>query len=187
MSFETRFCVNCATALAAISAAEDGGDKIRLRCPACGWTHWNNPTPVLAAVIELVDRDGQILLARNAAWPGKFYGLITGFMEAGETPEEGIAREVAEETSLTVDSLSLIGVYEFLRMNQVIIAYHAAARGEIVLSPELVAYRLFAPTAVSCWPAGTGRALADWLRSRGVEPKWMDLPPGKRATEVDVD
>jgi len=138
-------------------------------------------------VIELVDRDGQILLARNAAWPGKFYGLITGFMEAGETPEEGIAREVAEETSLTVDSLSLIGVYEFLRMNQVIIAYHAAARGEIVLSPELVAYRLFAPTAVSCWPAGTGRALADWLRSRGVEPKWMDLPPGKRATEVDVD
>ena len=93
---------------------------------------------MLAAVIELVDRDGQILLARNAAWPGKFFGLITGFMEAGETPEEGIAREVAEETSLTVESLSLIGVYEFLRMNQVIIAYHAAARGEIVLSPELV-------------------------------------------------
>ena len=82
-----------------------------------------------------------MLLARNAAWPGKFFGLITGFMEAGETPEEGIAREVAEETSLTVESLSLIGVYEFLRMNQVIIAYHAAARGEIVLSPELVDYR----------------------------------------------
>ena len=44
---------------------------------------------------------------------------------------EGIRREVAEETSLTVDSLDLIGVYEFLRMNQVIIAFHAAARGEI--------------------------------------------------------
>jgi NADH pyrophosphatase NudC (nudix superfamily) len=90
MSFETRFCVNCATALAPISVAEDGGDKTRLRCPACGWTHWNNPTPVLAAVIELVDRDGQILLARNAAWPGKFYGLITGFMEAGGRRRRGL-------------------------------------------------------------------------------------------------
>jgi len=187
MNFETRFCVNCATALAPIAVEEDGGAKTRLRCPACGWTHWNNPTPVLAAVIELVDREGQVLLARNAAWPGKFYGLITGFMEAGETPEEGITREVGEETSLTVDSLSLIGVYEFLRMNQVIIAYHVAARGEIVLSPELVSYRLFEPASINCWPAGTGRALADWLRSRGIEPRWMELPPGKRATEVDVD
>jgi hypothetical protein len=65
--------------------------KERLRCPACGFTHWNNPTPVLAAVIEY---DGQVLLARNAAWPGKMYALITGFMEAGETPQEGIMREI---------------------------------------------------------------------------------------------
>ncbi len=187
MSHETRFCVSCATALAPIAADEDGGSKTRLRCPACGWTHWNNPTPVLAAVIELVDRDGEILLARNAAWPGKFFGLITGFMEAGETPEEGIAREVGEETSLRVDKLSLIGVYEFMRMNQVIIAYHAEARGEVVLSPELVDYRTVAPERVKCWPAGTGRALADWLRSRGIEPQWMDLPSGKRPTETDSD
>jgi len=184
---DAKFCLLCGTALAAIAVEEDGGTKIRLRCPACGWTHWNNPTPVLAAVIELVDRDGQVLLARNVAWPGKFFGLVTGFMEAGETPEDGIRREVAEETSLTVDSLSLIGVYEFLRMNQVIIAYHAAARGEIRLSPELVDYRLFAPERVRCWPAGTGRAMADWLRSRGVEPQWMELPPGKRAIEVDTE
>ena len=176
MSFEPRFCINCATGLAPIAVEEDGGSKVRLRCPACGWTHWNNPTPVLAAVIELVDRDGQILLARNAAWPGKFYGLITGFMEAGETPEEGIAREVAEETSLAVDSLSLIGVYEFLRMNQVIIAYHAVADGEVMLSPELVDYRLYDLPALRCWPAGTGYALADWLRTRGYEPQFMEWP-----------
>ena len=153
------FCIAARRALASIVADEDGGAKTRLRCPACGWTHWNNPTPVLAAVIECVDRDGQVLLARNAAWPGKFYGLVTGFMEAGETPEDGIAREVAEETSLTVESLALIGVYEFLRMNQVIIAYHAAARGEIVLSPELVSYRLFAPAR--------HQLLAGGHRSRG--------------------
>ena len=176
MSFETRFCVNCATALASIAVEEDGGAKTRLRCPACGWTHWNNPTPVLAAVIELVDRDGQVLLARNAAWPGKFYGLITGFMEAGETPQEGIAREVGEETSLVVDSLDLIGVYDFQRMNQVIIAYHAVAHGEVVLSPELAEYRLYRPEDIKCWRAGTGYAVAEWLTSRGITPQWVDLP-----------
>ena len=83
--------------------------KARLRCPACDWTHWNNPTPVLAAVVECTDRGGQVLLARNAAWPGRMFALITGFMEAGETAEEGIAREVLEETALVAESVALIG------------------------------------------------------------------------------
>jgi len=172
-----RFCPSCATPLQWLAQEEDSGTKSRMRCPACGWTHWNNPTPVLAAVIELADRDGQLLLARNAAWPGKMFGLITGFMEAGETPQEGITREVAEETSLQLESLDLIGVYDFQRMNQVIVAYHALARGEVRLSPELVDYRLYAPEAVRCWPAGTGYALADWLRSRGHTPQFFELPP----------
>ena len=171
-----RFCPTCATALQPIEQLEDGGLKVRLRCPACQWTHWNNPTPVLAAVIECADRGGQVLLARNAAWSGRMFALITGFMEAGETPEEGISREVAEETSLEVLSLDLIGVYDFQRMNQVIIAYHALARGEVRLSPELAEYKLFEPADLVCWPAGTGYALADWLRRRGIEPPFMDLP-----------
>ncbi len=172
-----QFCPQCATPLQMLSALEDSGPKERLRCPACRWTHWNNPTPVLAAVIELADQDGQLLLARNAAWSGKMFGLITGFMEAGETPEVGIAREVAEETSLAVDALELIGVYDFQRMNQVIIAYHALAHGEVRLSPELAEYRLYRPDSVRCWPAGTGYALADWLKSRGHTPQFFDLPP----------
>ena len=174
MSYETKFCTNCATALAPIVQEEDGGAKTRLRCPACGWTHWGNPTPVLAAVIELVDRDGQLLLARNAAWPGKFFGLITGFMEAGESPKEGIAREVHEETALVAESVSLIGAYEFLRMNQVIIAYHVPAEGEVKLSPELVDWRLYDYDKLKCWPAGTGYALADWLRTKGYEPEFVE-------------
>jgi NADH pyrophosphatase NudC (nudix superfamily) len=173
MSF--KFCPQCATPLAPIEQMEDGGPKTRLRCPACNFTHWNNPTPVLAAVVECVDRGGQILLARNAAWTHRMFALITGFMEAGESPQAGIAREVAEETGLVVDAVSLIGVYDFQRMNQVIIAYHAPARGEIRLSPELAEYKLFAPADVRCWPAGTGYALADWLRSRGHEPQFMDF------------
>lgn len=168
-----RYCPECAGELAPITQAEDGGDKTRLRCPACGFTHWNNPTPVLAAVIECVDREGQVLLARNAAWPGRFFGLVTGFMEAGEAPEQGVAREVAEETALKVQSLTLLGVWDFQRMNQIIIAYHAQARGEIRLSPELAEYKLLAPEQVRCWPQGTGQAMAAWLRSRGIEPQWM--------------
>ncbi len=178
------YCPNCATPLQLITQAEDGGDKARMRCPACTFTHWNNPTPVLAAIIEMADRGGMVLLARNAAWSGRMFALITGFMEAGETPEEGIAREVREETNLTVDSLKLVGVYDFQRMNQIIIAYHAVARGAIALSPELAEYRLYRPEDIKCWRAGTGYAVADWLTARGITPQWVDLPPQPVA---DVD
>ncbi len=167
MNYETRFCTHCATPLALISQVEDSGDVVRLRCPACGWTHWNNPTPVLAAIVEI---NGQVLLARNALWPPKMFALITGFMEAGESPEQGVAREVKEETNLDVRSCKLVGAYEFLRMNQIIIAYHVVVTGEVKLSPELLDYRLYDLPDLRCWPAGTGYALADWLRTRGHEP-----------------
>lgn len=168
------YCPACATALQPIAQAEDGGDKVRLRCPACGWTHWNNPTPVLAAIVECVDQGGQVLLARNAAWTHRMFALITGFMEAGETPEDGIRREVMEETALETVSTSLVGVHEFLRMNQLIVTYHVQARGEVRLSPELAEYKLFAPAEIRCWRAGTGLALAQWLRSRGHEPQFIE-------------
>ena len=165
-----RYCPQCATPLATVARMEDGGEKARLRCPACDFTHWNNPTPVLAAVIEY---EGQILLARNAAWSGRMFALITGFMEAGETPQVGIEREISEETALRTESLDLIGVYDFQRMNQIIIAYHAVCTGTVSLSPELVEYKLYAPEKVRCWPAGTGYALADWLKSRGHTPEFI--------------
>ncbi len=171
MADDFRFCPRCAHPLALIEQREDGGHKQRLRCGECGFTHWNNPVPVLAAVIEY---DGRILLARNAAWTAKAYALITGFMEAGETPQEGIRREIAEETSLQTDTLELIGVYDFQRMNQVIIAYHAACSGTVRLSPELVDYKLFRHEDVLCWPAGTGYALADWLTTRGHQPRFVE-------------
>jgi NAD+ diphosphatase len=173
MSSAFRFCPQCATPLEFITLLEDGGDKERLRCVACGYTHWNNPTPVLAAVVEY---QGQILLAQNAAWPGKMFALITGFMEAAETPRGGIEREIKEETNLDASEVNLIGVYDFQRMNQVIIAYHAVCDGEVKLSPELVDYRLYAYDQVKCWPSSTGYALADWLRTRGHEPTFIDWP-----------
>ena len=161
------YCPQCATPLEMLPMQEDSGIVERLRCAGCGFTHWNNPTPVLAAIVEY---QGQVLLARNALWPAKMFALITGFMEAGETPRDGITREIKEETSLDVTALDLVGVYDFQRMNQVIIAYHVRAEGEVRLSPELVDWRLYDPPQLKCWPAGTGYALADWLRSRGHEP-----------------
>ena len=170
-----RYCPQCANALAFITQEEDGGPKERLRCAHCGFTHWNNPTPVLAAIVQCSDRGGQVLLARNAAWQGRMFALITGFMEAGETPEEGIAREVLEETALAVESVDLVGVWDFQRMNQVIVAYHVMAHGQIRLSPELAEYKLMAPADIVCWPAGTGYAVAKWQRSLGIEPRFMSF------------
>lgn len=177
-----KFCPQCTAPLAWLAVEEDGGAKSRWRCSAvhenktCGYVLWNNPIPVLAAIIEIKET-GQILLARNAAWSGKFFALITGFMEANESPQEGISREVKEETNLDVSALTLIGAYDFKRMNQVIIAYHVVASGEVMLSPELVEYRLYAPEELKCWRAGTGYALADWLTSKGITPQFIELPP----------
>ena len=127
---------------------------------------------------------GQILLARNAAWTHAMYALITGFMEAGETPQEGIAREILEETNLQTSALNLIGVYDFQRMNQVLIVYHAVAHGEVRLSPELVDYRLYDLADVKCWPAGTGYAMADFLRGRGYVPQFLEPMRLAAAEEV---
>lgn len=177
------FCPVCAAPLAPAIRLEDSGEKERLRCTVCEYTHWNNPTPVLAGIVEV---EGRILLARNAAWQNRMFGLITGFMEAGETPEEGIRREIHEETALEVTELSLVGVHDFQRMNQVIITYHALAHGEVCLSAELVEYKLLAPEQVKCWHAGTGLALADWLRGRGIEPSFLELPPPQTFLSSDL-
>ena len=108
-----RFCPRCAAPLVERTDAEHEGGRERQVCPdeTCGYVHWNNPLPVVAAIVEY---EGKILLARNAAWPEGMFALITGFLENGETPEEGIAREVREETSLQAETVELVGVYEFI-------------------------------------------------------------------------
>ncbi|KAF3997866.1 NUDIX domain-containing protein [Glaciimonas immobilis] len=167
-----KFCPICGVSLTLRSVDGDGG-KIRLTCPEGHWTHWDNPLPVLAAVVEF---DGHILLARNAAWQDNMFALITGFMERDETPEQGIARELKEETNLDADQITLIGVYEFMRKNELIIAYHVKASGTIQLSAELLEYRLLPPAKVKPWRAGTGYAVADWMRQQGLEVEFVERP-----------
>ena len=164
-----QFCPVCAAPL----VERPTSDRPRLGCPTGHWTHWDNPLPVLAAVVEI---EGKILLARNAAWPERRFALVTGFMERDETPEQGIARELKEETALDAEAISLIGVYEFMRKNEVIIAYHVKASGHIALSEELAEYRLIAPEKLRPWRAGTGYAVADWMRARGLAVEFVDAP-----------
>lgn len=164
-----RYCPLCAGELAQARHAE----RERAACPACGWVHWDNPAPVVAALIEL---DGRILLARNRAWPPKMFALITGFLERDETPQSAVAREVLEETGLATRASKLIGVYEFMRKNELIIAFHVDAEGEVCLGEELIDYRLIEPPKLRPWPLGTGLAMADWMRARGLPVEFLALP-----------
>jgi NADH pyrophosphatase NudC (nudix superfamily) len=165
------YCPSCASPL--IDTIVRG--EPRRGCSAnCGYVHYDNPVPVIAAVVE---HEGKIVLARNKAWPrtSTFYGLITGFLERRESPEDCAVREVKEELDLDGGKPTLIGAYPFELMNQVIIAYHVAATGTIRLNDELDDFRHVPFEQCRVWPAGTGFALRDWLRGRGYEPEMMKL------------
>jgi len=168
-----QYCPRCRTEL----TVRVTGDRDRNVCPACNFVHWNNPAPVVAAVLQVGD---MMLMARNAAWPPKTFALITGFLEPGETPEEGIVREVKEETNLDAVHTELIGVYEFTRKNELIIAYHVLAEGTVRLSEELVEYRMVEPHKMRPWRMGTGMAVAKWMTDRNLPFEWAERPGASR-------
>lgn len=155
------FCPRCSLPL--VTREIDGRE--RGCCPeaTCGFIDWRNPTPVVAALVEW---DGRIVLARNHGWPEKMFGLITGFLEYAEAPDKGAAREVAEELGLRVREVQWIGNYAFPEQNQLILAYHALADGELQLNEEIAEVRLVAPERLKPWDFGTGLAVADWLARR---------------------
>jgi ADP-ribose pyrophosphatase YjhB (NUDIX family) len=79
----------------------------RRRCPRCGWTFYDNPVPAAAALI--VDR-GRVLLGRRAHPPyAGMWDLPGGFLESGESPERGVAREVREELGVGVRRVRCLG------------------------------------------------------------------------------
>jgi NADH pyrophosphatase NudC (nudix superfamily) len=161
-----QFCPLCAEKLV---EREDGG-RSRQACSSgtCDFVQYDNPTPVVAAIVE---HEGQIVLVRNKGWPEKWFGLVTGFLERGETPETGVLRELKEELGLDDSIVSFIGHYNFDQMNQLIVAYHVHATGEIVVGDELADIKRVSPEKLRPWPFGTGQAVADWLaRSQAAAP-----------------
>jgi len=91
------------------------------------------------------------------------FGLITGFLEKGESPEDGMRREIREELGLESEITGLVGLYTYEMMNQLLIVYHASASGTIRLGDELAEVKELEPDKVRPWQFGTGPALRDWL------------------------
>ena len=159
---EFRHCPRCASPLVDRAA----GGRVRKACPSegCAFVHWNNPTPVVAAILE---HDGMVLLARGRGWPAGMFGLVTGFLEADETPEAAVLREVREETGLTGEMMGFVGAYAFEARNELILAFHVRASGELTLSDELEEVRRVPRAKLRSWPFGTGLAVRDFL-ARGA-------------------
>jgi ADP-ribose pyrophosphatase YjhB (NUDIX family) len=96
-----KFCPRCAAATVA------GDDHVR--CPACDFVAWANSVP---AVQALVERDGRLLLVRRALDPGRGkWDLPGGFLQEGEHPLDGLARELEEETALDVELGEFVGAW----------------------------------------------------------------------------
>jgi len=159
-----KFCPLCGHEL---EEAEIDG-QLRLACisQSCDYVFWNNPTPVIAALVE---QEGDVVLVRNKEWPQKWFGLVSGFLEKGETPESGVLREVKEELGLEGEIVDFIGYYSFFEMNQLILAFHVQVEGEVVLGAELAELKRIAPEKLRPWPLGTGPAVRDWLNGRKNE------------------
>lgn len=157
------YCSDCGAALTPRLI----DDRERLACPACAFVVWDNPTPVIAALVEW---EGQVVLARNVAWPEGNFSVITGFLEKGETPEECALREVEEELGLRGEIAGHIGHTVFARQNQLILGFHVIAHGEIRLNAELAELRLIPPERLKPWNFGTGPLVRDWLIQRGLLP-----------------
>lgn len=102
-----QFCPRCGGLLRERTPSND--DRRRLICSDCGRVHYRNAKPCAGA---LVVRDGKVLLIKRAIQPFQGYWDIPGgFLEVDEHPEDGVIREVAEETGLTIQPLELFGFY----------------------------------------------------------------------------
>jgi len=167
-----KYCPYCGLPLTRLPLS----GRERLACPdgKCGFVNWNNPIPVVAAIVE---HDDHVILVRNVGWPVHWYGLVTGFLESGEMPEEGILREVEEEIGLVAELKSYIGMYEFYRSNQLIIAYHVTVQTKdaTLCQEEIADHKWVHIEEIRPWTAGTGKALRDWLRLRGIERDLVDF------------
>ncbi len=93
-----RYCGKCGTG----TAAAKGGHVLRCTNPSCGHEQFPRLDP---AVIVLVSDGNQALLGRQASWPTGRYSTIAGFVEPGESLEDAVVREVAEETGVEVQEV----------------------------------------------------------------------------------
>lgn len=106
-------------------------------CPECGLVNYPRIAP---AVIVAVERGDQLLLARSPNFPSAFYSVLAGFVEAGESLEETVRRELREEVGLEVRDITYFGSQSWPFPNSLMLGFTATyAGGEIVIDPNEVA------------------------------------------------
>ena len=122
-----RFCGACGT-----PTELHAKDRART-CPACGQVAYPRISP---AMMALVWRGQELLLARAPHFTAGMYSALAGFVEAGESLEECVVREVAEEVGVRVKNLRYFGSQSWPFPNSLMVAYTAEwVDGEIVPQP----------------------------------------------------
>lgn len=114
-SEQTRWCSCCA-------APMEWHTAISRICQGCGREVW----PQLGiAIIVLVHRGDEALLVKARTFRRNFFGLVAGFVETGESLEECVAREVREETSLTIGNIRYFGSQPWPYPLGLMVGFHA--------------------------------------------------------------
>jgi NADH pyrophosphatase NudC (nudix superfamily) len=157
------YCFSCGKALS--TKEIDGKERLYCTAPGCGYIHWNNPVPVVGILVETAEG---IILANHKNTPKRFFSIITGFLEADESPEQAAIRETREELGLDVLSTEFLGVLPFQRANQIVIAFHARATGVIRLNEELVDYKVVQRNDLYGYATNNRFEIQDWLNRLNV-------------------
>lgn len=98
-----------------------GDNRERHVCSQCGNIHYSNPKNVVGCLLQW---QGKILLCKRAIEPRLgYWTLPAGFMENGETTQQGAAREAYEEAQARAEDLQLFGIYNLPRISQVYIMF----------------------------------------------------------------
>jgi NAD+ diphosphatase len=157
-SHKTRFCKRCGSVM-----QPKPGPPAR-ECPQCGYLSFPRISP---AVIVLVEKDNQCLLASSPRFKGDFYSVLAGFAEPGETLEETVAREVREETGIEVTDIRYFGSQPWPFPDSLMIGFTARyAGGEIrVDGEEIMDARWFTADQLPNIPGkiSIARQLIDWF------------------------
>ncbi|HTZ28372.1 MAG TPA: NAD(+) diphosphatase [Streptosporangiaceae bacterium] len=99
------------------------------RCVADGSEHFPRLDP--AVIMLVTDPEDRCLLARNAMWPEKRVSILAGFVEPGESAEQAVAREVHEETGITVGDVHYVGSQPWPMPHSLMLGFRASATGSL--------------------------------------------------------
>jgi len=122
-----------------------GEDRERMVCADCGHIDYQNPKVVVGTVVV---SNGKILMCRRAIQPRRgFWTLPAGYLELGETLEEGAAREAMEEATAAIVIEGILGVFSVSRIGQVQVIFRGRfsdpTRPAFSAGPESLEVALF--------------------------------------------